>query len=73
MSDEATNRELQISLMRSEEEVTRLRNLIAKVEEAIDFEGPVPEYHRHIMRKHRSEWPRLWFALDKLMNKSFND
>ena len=66
MSDEATNRELQTSLMRSEEEISRLRQLINEVREAIQIEGPVPEYHRHLTRKHRSEWPRLWSALDKL-------
>lgn len=67
MSDEATNRELQVSLMRSEEEISRLRALIAEVKQAIDVEGPVPQYHRHVLRKHRSEWPRLWSALDKLI------
>jgi hypothetical protein len=66
MSDEATNRELQTSLMRSEEEIHRLRQLINEVKEAINFDGPVPEYHRHLTRKHRSEWPRLWSALDEL-------
>jgi hypothetical protein len=67
MSDEATNRELQTSLMRSEEEINRLRKLIADVRDAIYIEGPVPQYHRHVLRKHRSEWPRLWSTLDKLI------
>lgn len=34
---------------------------------AIQNKGPVPQYHNHVMRKHREEWPKLWEALDKVV------
>jgi len=34
---------------------------------AITLEGPAPGLHRKIMRKHRSEWPTLWAAIDRLL------
>ena len=41
-----------------------LQNLM----EALTHEGPVPQYHHHVMRKHRSEWPRLWEAIDEIVS-----
>jgi hypothetical protein len=40
---------------------------IEKMILAIQVEGPVPQYHRHVMRKHRSEWPTLWRAIDEIV------
>ena len=34
---------------------------------AITDAGPVPEYHRTIMARHRREWPTLWQAIDALL------
>lgn len=67
MADEytATISELQVSLMRAQEEVARLRTCIKQIELAITVEGPVPQYHQHVMRKHRSEWSTLWKAIDE--------
>ena len=39
-----------------------IENLIS----AINTEGPVPQYHQHVMRKHRAEWPALWKAIDEI-------
>lgn len=41
---------------------------IQKLIDAINNEGPVPLYHRHVMRKHRSEWPTLWKAIDEIVS-----
>lgn len=34
---------------------------------AIQDKGPVPRHHDEIMAEHRAEWPRLWDAIDRLM------
>jgi hypothetical protein len=44
-----------------------LDNAIKKLIKAIDVEGPVPQYHRHVVRKHRSEWATLWSAIDEIV------
>lgn len=44
-----------------------MRKAIKKMILAIKVEGPVPQYHRHVMRKHRSEWPTLWKAIDEIV------
>ena len=59
--------DMQVSIMRLEEEVKFLRHTLKNIENAINQEGPVPNYHRHVMRKHRAEWPVLWKALDNAM------
>ena len=53
-------------------EIKRLRELVvfhtkqlSDIRATIHNEGPNPEYHRMVMRKHRSEWPALWKALDE--------
>lgn len=43
-----------------------LRWAVDEVLLAIQDEGPVPTYHRDVMRRHRSQWPALWHALDRL-------
>lgn len=65
MEHQATISDLQTSLMRSQEDVARLKACIKQIEMAITVEGPVPQYHRHVMRKHRSEWATLWKAIDE--------
>lgn len=44
-----------------------LDNAIKKLIRAIKNEGAVPQYHRHVMRKHRSEWATLWSAIDEIV------
>ena len=44
-----------------------LDKAIDKLIKAINVEGPVPQYHRHVMRKHRSEWSTLWSAIDAIV------
>ena len=44
-----------------------MRQAIERLITAIKNEGPVPQYHRHVMRKHRDEWPRLWGAIDEIV------
>lgn len=34
---------------------------------AIQDKGAVPQYHAHVMKKHREEWPALWAAIDKIV------
>ena len=46
--------------------MSEMDKAIQKLIDAIKIEGPVPQYHRHVMRKHRSEWPRLWEAIDEI-------
>ena len=43
-----------------------LEKAVEKLIAAIKVEGPVPQYHRHVLRKHRSEWPTLWKAIDEI-------
>lgn len=47
--------------------MSELENAIQKLIDAINNEGAVPLYHRHVMRKHRSEWPTLWKAIDEIV------
>lgn len=42
-------------------------SLIMEIKKSIEIEGPVPQYHRHVLRKHRSEWPVLWKAIDEVV------
>ncbi len=64
---QATINELQVSLMRSQEEVTRLRKALQKVENAIIEEGKMPSYHRAVMKRHRMEWGTLHNAIDEAL------
>jgi hypothetical protein len=61
---QATINELQVSLMRSQEEVVRLRKAIQKIEDAIIEEGKMPSYHKTVMARHRMEWGTLHNAID---------
>ncbi len=51
----------------------RVRAAIRRVIKAIEDEGCMPSYHRKVMRKHRSEWPTLWRALDDLRRSMKGD
>ena len=64
---QATINELQISLMRSQEDVARLRKALQKVENAIIEEGKMPSYHRAVMERHRMEWGTLHNAIDEAL------
>ena len=39
---------------------------LLEIMDAIEDEGRYPRYHREIMRRHRSEWPTLWRAIDRI-------
>ena len=61
---QATINELQVSLMRSQEEVARLRKALQGIENAIIEEGKMPSYHKQVMTRHRMEWGTLHNAID---------
>jgi len=42
---------------------------VLEVVRAIRIQGPAPSHHQAVMRKHRSEWPTLWRALDRLLEE----
>lgn len=44
-----------------------LRAALDSLRAAVTDEGPVPAYHRDIMRRHRREWPSLWHAIDAVL------
>ena len=48
-------------------ELVSLKSKVWEIKEAIDNVGPVPQYHYHVMRKHRSAWTTLWKSIDKLI------
>ena len=50
-----------------------LDKAVEKLIKAIRNEGAVPLYHRHVMRKHRSEWATLWSAIDEIVSAYESD
>lgn len=50
--------------MRAQEENTRLRKALRKIENAIIEEGKMPSYHKAVMARHRLEWGTLHNAID---------
>ena len=40
-------------------------SILIDIKNVIDTVGPVPQYHYHVLRKHRNEWPTLWGIIDK--------
>jgi hypothetical protein len=40
---------------------------ILRLRKAVNNKGPNPNFHNKIMKKHRSEWPELWVAIDALL------
>lgn len=63
--EQATINDLQVSLMRANEEITRLRTALQRIENAIIEEGKMPSYHKTVMERHRMEWGTLHNAIDK--------
>lgn len=43
-----------------------IKYLLDDLSSAILREGPNPQKHRRIMRKHRRQWPTLWRKIDRL-------
>lgn len=37
---------------------------------ALKNQGPSPTFHKYVMAKHRTEWPTLWKALDRLVKEN---
>jgi hypothetical protein len=52
-------------LQKMTEERDEWESLVRSIVDAVMNEGPSPEFHRKIMRRHRSEWPFLWDKIDK--------
>lgn len=50
-------------------DVERLEWAIEALRYAIEKEGPRPWFHRKIMRRHRRQWPTLWAAIDRLLER----
>ena len=63
-----TSEKYSIDAMESRLERDKYLSILVDIKNAIDNAGPVPKYHNHIIRKHRSEWPTLWKAIDRALN-----
>ena len=48
---------------------SNMENAIAELVKAIRDKGAVPQFHNHVLRKHRSEWPVLWKAIDNIVKE----
>lgn len=57
------------SLDKALRQIAELNLKIKAIEGAIKDEGPNPRYHHDTMRRHRSEWPMLWDAIDELLKE----
>lgn len=47
--------------------LSNLEKATTELVKAIRDKGAVPQYHNHVMRKHRDEWPTLWQAIDNIV------
>lgn len=47
--------------------VNNMDKATAALVKAVRDKGAVPQFHNHVMRKHREEWPTLWKAIDSLI------
>ena len=50
-----------------------LDKAVEKLIKVIRNDGAVPLDHRHVMRKHRSEWATLWSAIDEIVSAYESD
>lgn len=41
---------------------------IEQLRHAVEDKGLRPDVHDAIMRRHRSEWPTLWAAIDRILD-----
>lgn len=62
---QATINDLQVSLMRAQEEVAQLRKALERIENVIIEEEKMPPYHNRVIARHRLEWGSLHNAIDK--------
>jgi hypothetical protein len=46
---------------------TRTDIAILRLRKAVFNKGPNPKLHDKLQKKHRSEWPELWVAIDALL------
>jgi hypothetical protein len=46
---------------------TRTDISISRLRKAVLNKGPNPKFHDKLEKKHRSEWPELWLAIDDLL------
>src|SRR5688500_14009376 len=44
----------------------RLHAALEQMWQALENEGPRPDYHRMIQQRHEREWPTLWRAIDEV-------
>lgn len=63
--EQATINDLQVSLMRAQEEADRLRKAIQRIEEVVVEEAKLPRYHSGVIERHRLEWGSLHNAIEK--------
>ena len=54
-------------------EMNRYDSVLKLLHDAIHEEGVNPSYHRRIMKKHRRQWPTLWFAIDQILKEMSQD
>ena len=43
---------------------------IEQLRRAVADQGSHPHYHRGVEKIHRSEWPTLWAAIDRLLSEA---
>lgn len=71
MDEQATINDLQTSLMRAQEENSRLRKAIKKIEDEIIAEQKMPSYHNTVIARHRLEWGTLHNAIEKAIEELY--
>lgn len=60
---------LSIKNFHAENEIREYKKMVCELRDVLDSSGPVPSYHYHVVRKHRSEWPLFWQRVDKILEK----
>lgn len=71
MDEQAIINELQVSLMRAQEEILRLRKAIKKIEDEIIAEQKMPSYHNTVIERHRLEWGTLHIAIERAIEELY--
>lgn len=71
MEDQSIINDLQVSLMRVQEENARLRKAIKKIEDEIIAEQKMPSYHKTVIDRHRLEWGTLHIAIERAIEELY--
>lgn len=67
--EQATINDLQVSLMRAQEDIARLRKAIQQIENVIIEEKKLPPYHNRVIERHQMEWGSLHNAIDNAIKE----